>query len=31
MVNNTTMDEQEQWLLFYEIFDPSFPRPRHNT
>jgi SAM-dependent methyltransferase len=25
-VNNTTMDEQEQWRLFYEIFDPSFPR-----
>ncbi len=20
------MDEQEQWRLFYEIFDPSFPR-----
>jgi SAM-dependent methyltransferase len=25
-VNHTTMDEQEHWRLFYEIFDPSFPR-----
>jgi SAM-dependent methyltransferase len=25
-VNDTVMDEQEQWRLFYEVFDPSFPR-----
>lgn len=25
-VSNTTMEEQEQWDLFYEIFDPSFSR-----
>jgi ubiquinone/menaquinone biosynthesis C-methylase UbiE len=25
-VNFTTMDEQEQWRFFYEIFDTSFPR-----
>jgi SAM-dependent methyltransferase len=25
-VNYVTMDEQEQWNLFYEIFDPSMPR-----
>ena len=25
-MNTTIMDEQEQWRLFYEIFDPAFPR-----